>query len=115
MENGRAALLPKQILELTKMGPGKSLIGRSKSIKLIQDHNYFPFLDLDAVWPKEPLESRKVGPGKSWIGKSQAIELIQDHIFFPFSNPGHGNWPGSPRTKRAIRVEKSGSWKVLDW
>ena len=70
---------------------------------------------LEAVGPKEPLELRKVGPVKSWIGESQAIELIQDHIFFPFSNPGHGNWLGSPRAKRAIRVEKSGSWEVLDW
>ena len=70
---------------------------------------------LEALGPKGLLELRKVGPGKSWIGISQAIELIQDHHFFPFSSPGHRNWPGSPRAKRAIRVVKSGSWEVLDW
>ena len=70
-----------------------------------------------ALWPKGLLEWRKVGPGKSWIGRSKAIELIQDHNFFPIHNPGHGNWPRSPLSsmaKRPIRVEKSGSWEVLD-
>ena len=68
-----------------------------------------------ALWPKGLLELRKVGPGKSWIGRSKAIELIQDHRFFPAHNPGHGNWPNSSIAKRAIRVEKSGSFEVLDW
>ena len=48
-----------------------------------------------------------MGPGKSWIGKSQAIRPS----FLSFSHPGHENWPGSQRAKRAIRVEKVGPGK----
>ena len=94
MEIGRAAPWPKGLLELRKVGPGKSWIGRSKAI---QDRRFYPLaiqdmeIDKGAFWPKWLLELRKVGPGKSWIGKSIAIELIQDHNFFPACNPGHGN------------------------
>ena len=66
---------------------------------------------LEAVGPIEPLKLRKVGPGKSWNGKYQAIELIQDHHFFSFSNPGHGHWPGSPRTKGPLELRKVGPGK----
>ena len=72
-------------------------------------------IDQAALRPKRLLEIRKVAPGKSWIGRYKAIELIQYHHFFPACNPGHGNWPRSPKAKTAIRVEKSGSWEVLDW
>ena len=72
-------------------------------------------IDPVALWLKQLLELRKVGPGKSWIGRSKAIELIQDHYFFPACNAGHGNGRSSPMAITAIRVEKSGSWEVLDW
>ena len=72
-------------------------------------------IDPAALRPKQLLELRKVGPGKFWIGRSKAIELTQDHHFLPACNPGHGNWPKSPKAKTAIKFEKSGSWEVLDW
>ena len=97
MEIDPAALWPKQLLELRKVGPGKSWIGKSKAIELprtiisflleIQDTE----IDPAALRPKQLLELRKVGHGKSWIGRSKAIELIQDHHFFPACIPGHGN------------------------
>ena len=97
MEIGKAALWPEGLLELRNVGSGKSWIGRSKAIELIQDHHFFILaiqamaIGKAALWPKWLLKLRKVGPGKSWIGRSKAIELIQDHHFFPACNPGHGN------------------------
>ena len=124
METGLEAVRPKGPSELRKVGPGKSWIGKSQAIELIQDHHFFILaiqamaIGKAALWPKWLLELRKVGPGKSWIGRSKATEQIQDHHFLPPCNPGHGfgpRTPKSPMSKTAIRVEKSGSWEVLDW
>ena len=42
MEIDPAAPWLKQILDLRKIGPWKSWIGRSKAIELIQDQHFFP-------------------------------------------------------------------------
>ena len=45
----------KQLLELRKVGPGKSWIGRSKAIELIQDHHFFsPCNPGHGNWPRGP-------------------------------------------------------------
>ena len=121
---GRETLRPKRLLELRKVGPGKSWIGRSKATEQIQDHHFLPPCNpghgFGPRTPKSPMSKTAIRVEKSgsWevrIGRSKAIELVQDHHFFPTHNPGHGNWPRSPKAKTAIRSEKSGSWEVLDW
>ena len=52
--------------------------------------------------------------GRPWAppwGQGTVTKLVPTQAIYP----RHENWPSSSMAKRAIRVEKSGSWEVLDW
>ena len=117
MEIGREALRPKRLLELRKVGPGKSWIGRSKAIELIQDHYIFPACNpghwnwQSSTMAKRQLELRKLGPRKSWIVRSKAIELIQDLFSFQLAIQDMEIGPAALWPKQLLELRKVGPGK----